>query len=314
LKVTGKSLIFFQRNGYFLFNWILIISGFLFINAAKAQDSRWFQDSSKFDPLLLRLEIQLFPFNTKEDNRISIYDCITSNDSLILYGRRHQPNVDSVLILLKKIAFEKNYSNIEPLLQMQHGQTLYFQMEWEAAFRQSTRDRCKYFNDQLMILVGLDRCIRSLESGKLYSSGAEYFKYLVNLNDATAKYYLYSYFTDPQRVSSGLLNLDSTSLKVILDLPKELIEECKKYTLLTKDSYLRSIYENQFSAPNRSMAYGINKNLEWDYYSPYQDLISPYIIQYKKELESFPEKVSLDYFIHFFMFFSTIPYITKVIE
>jgi hypothetical protein len=263
-----------------------------------------FQDSSKYDPMLSHLERTLFPTNSKEESRITYYGCVTPHDSLILYIRKNQPDADSVNFQLKQIAFNKSFENISFLRTLQRGQTYSFQKEWEVGFRQGKEDRCEAFENQLLILIVLDRCIRSLETGLKYSTGQEYFNYLLRLNDSIAIKHLYDYYTDPF-IETKIFGLDSQAIQQLFELGKSGFGKYNSNTFWYHDPYLISLFQDRFTRPNREPVYN-EKYFDWEYYTPYLDLLKPYFFNYKEETSKLKNKEDLDYWIRAHFFFQTV--------
>lgn len=276
----------------------------IFLAPSYSQDYLY-QDITSFDRDLANLEVTLFPSNKLEDSRVAFHNCITADDSLILYMRRNQPDVDSVIYKLKNISFKKNFANINPLKILQNRQIYYFQKEWEPAFRQSKENRCEFFENQLQILSALEICIRSLKSGEEHKSPKEYFEFVKEINKANALKMISLHYHDPY-ITDKMLKLDSASTQEVLNITEKEMEGFDNILNFGKHKYMLQLESERFSRPNRDLSISKATQIEWDFYTPYLNEIIEYLRKFQVEGNALPNHQSLDYFIHSSMSFQTI--------
>ena len=96
----------------------------------------------------------------------------------VYYVRSVQPDLDSVLPLLKSLAYSKEYNLVPEIIDSYNRQQEFFKREWEPVHR-NNHYACQTANEQFSILEAFETTIHSLKFGSLglnRKEKLEYFK------------------------------------------------------------------------------------------------------------------------------------------
>lgn len=257
-----------------------------------------FQDSQiNVHESISELERQLFPDNSSFPCLKTFYGCVTYSDSLILYLRPVRPQPDSVLKLLKSIAFSKDFNenDISALNALYHSQIFVFQIEWETAFRQQKNSRCEHFEKQLLLLFAFDRCIKALESQNLHPTPQKYFAYLLEYNRAATiiRFHKES-VAMPGRTHHGL---PDEEMKWLVSLTEDQVENYENL-ILPSSEYLKYIMTNWYRRPNLTPHLQILEPLDWNFFTPLLKEISVFIRVYYDQYKSMDRLMNLEFWFH----------------
>ncbi len=88
----------------------------------------------------------------------------------VYYVRSVQPDFDSILPLLKSLAYSKEFKLLAEIIHIYNRQQEIFKIEWEPVLR-NNHYACQTANEQFSILEAFEATIHSLKFGRLVILG-----------------------------------------------------------------------------------------------------------------------------------------------
>ena len=214
------------------------------------------------------LKLNIFPENRSEDSKIPFRGCISLNDSLILYVRRNQPNIEVANNLLEKIANKQDRTVLPQLHDIAQQHIKIFKDEWACALRQ--HPKCQALLEQLNLLHALETSLVSFRLDSLYPDPLEKYNYWKSMSDL--------FYINMYKNNSRFEKYMSEEFKVELSNFSN-----DKLAHLQKNSISVIPYYSEIATEKN--AFGGN-TITWSYMTPFLEEIKPIFL---KELEDFQQ-------------------------
>ncbi len=275
--------------------YIPVLLFLLLPEVMEAQRYWYFQDTTRYHPVVAELERMLFPYNDRSSSRVAYYGCVHEQDSLILYMRRHRPDTEEVIERLRQIMFNRETDDTTGLNYLYIKHIEYFKKEWECALRQPREARCPEFERQLLILFAFENCILSIKLRYEYPDPADYFNFLLTLHRGSLiLHYRKIYMENPEY--SHIQHFDERSFEMLREVTDEYIEHIRS---LQRKTIHNPYFKDKIAILGRAGTWGFTvykvKPPLWRFFTPDLEAMLPYIREY---YQNKPEDVRLESYVY----------------